>query len=176
MTSATKRASSIICRPPPSPRMGARFERNTHIKMVHDLLHRIGGLFTGASLFFWGGNCSGVKPPGTTVNWSNPSGPVAAAYIHGHIFVFFQVVVRQNVLLSREDSWLAWYHFCVESACVFCPTPHPGHLLTRLSMRRKAGVARLYRLLDRTFGVKLSCRRSTKFPTLENQRNFDRKK
>lgn len=151
MTSATKRASSIICRPPPLPRMGARFERNTHIKMVHDLLHRIGGLFTGDSLFFWGGNCSGVKPPETTVNWSNPSGPVAATYIRGHIFVFFQVFVRQNVLLSREDSWLAWYHFYLESACVFCPTPHLGHLVGRLSRRRKAGVARLYRLLDRTF-------------------------
>ena len=49
--------------PPAFAQNGCPFERNTHIKMVHDLLHRIGGLVTGAFLFFWGGNCNGVKPP-----------------------------------------------------------------------------------------------------------------
>ena len=175
MTSATKRASSIICRPPPLPRMGARFERNTHIKMVHDLRHRIGGLFTGASLFFWGGNCSGVKPPETTVNWSNPSGPVAAAYIHGHIFVFFQVFVRQNVLLSREDSC---DHGTISASKAPVASVQPLTWATSWGGSPGAG-----KLVWRSFTgswtaplvVKLSCRRSTKFPSLENQRNFDRK-
>ena len=60
----------------------------------------------------------------------------------------------------------------LENAGIFCPTPTWGTSGGGLSRERKAGVTLFTGSWTAPLVAKLSCRRFTKFSSLENQKSF----